>query len=122
MNRSLLVAVLLMTSPAVLGQAFWMSGTIVNVITDARDNGDGTTVYGGCAATLSPSPSTRNALCASDYVQFSCDGYYNKPSVGNTKFQAAQLAYVAGKRVEVNLNPSKITNNSCFAEAVLVKD
>ena len=70
---------------------------------------------GTCAAKLDPGPQTTSIDCAPDWVTFSCSGDFNSKSEGTTKFGAAQLAFVTGKKLRVYLDDTKKHNGYCWS-------
>lgn len=74
--------------------------------------------YGGCMAEMQTSPSTVLVGCATRFVTFDCLnslGTTNKANA-NSRFAAAQLAYVSGKNLYVKFDDSKTVDGYCFAE------
>ncbi|MDA8554991.1 hypothetical protein N9K98_07240 [Luminiphilus sp.] len=78
--------------------------------------------FGYCMAKVSPAPSSVSSDCKTDWVTFSCSGDYNPKSVGQTKYDLAQLAYVVGKRLDLKLETTELHNDFCFATRVDVID
>lgn len=99
----------------------WYTATVDRVLVDGRPTGVDSLVYGGCAAKVTPDASTILAGCGSSYVSFSCSGDFNSKSTGTNKFNLAQLAFITGQRVELNINDTKLHNGQCYVEALNVK-
>lgn len=78
--------------------------------------------FGYCMAKVTPAPASVSSDCKTDWVTFSCSGDYNAKSVGKTKFEQAQLAYIAGKRLDMKLDTTQLHNDFCFATRVDVID
>ena len=99
----------------------WYTAVVDRVLVDARPTGVDSLVYGGCAAKVTPAASTVLAGCGASYVSFSCSGDFNSKSDGKAKFELAQLAFVTGNQIEVNINDAKLHNGQCYVEAINVK-
>lgn len=119
-----LISVVLLTITASLASNLasattaWVSGAVTRVHYDTRIVG-GEVFYGGCAVTLSNTPTDTLSACG-NWVSFSCVGEFNSKSEASAKYNLAQLAFVTGRNVAVNLNDQKLHNGHCFAEAVFV--
>ena len=75
--------------------------------------------WGGCAARLASNPKTVSGLeaCGNWYVTFDCEALTVRTTKAEaqTKFQQAQLAFVAEKRLYVEVDPTAIVNGVCLA-------
>ena len=73
------------------------------------------TNYGYCMARLSINPSTVGLNCPADpLVAMDCEGNFGSKTAANAIFSAAQLAFVAEKRVRVTLDDSRKINGFCY--------
>lgn len=60
--------------------------------------------------------------CDKTEVSFGCDGSQgHSKAVGNSMYNNAQLAFVAGKKVNVRVNPAYVVNNICVASRLDVR-
>lgn len=78
--------------------------------------------YGGCMADITPTPASRSGInCSTTWVSFNClntskDGYVAPgKAIGQAKLAAAQLGYVTGKRVKVEVDDGVKFNGHCTA-------
>lgn len=78
--------------------------------------------YGGCMADISPPPSSRTGVnCQTTWVSFNClntskDGYIAPgKTIAQAKLSAAQLGFVARKRVRVEVMDGVKFNGHCVA-------
>lgn len=82
--------------------------------------------WGGCAARLASNPKLEagNEACGNWYVTFDCEAQTGRSTKAEaqTKFAQAQLAYVAGKRIYVEVDPTAIVNGVCLATRADVLD
>ena len=80
--------------------------------------------YGGCYAKIS-TPLSATAISAGCsyqyYASFDCNGETGgTKSEGAQKFSMAQLAYITGETVLLDVNTAKILNGICLAERVIM--
>lgn len=106
-----IVAMALIVSRGLLAATGGLEFSITGMLTDD-------TAYGGCMARVSPSPASLGLNCAADYVSFSCTGDFNAKNIGQTKFQAAQLAFVTSKKLYIALDDTKLHNGYCYSNRV----
>ena len=86
--------------------------TVTGVLTDDTN-------YGGCMARVDPAPNTYGSVtCQGAYITFSCACTHTTKSDSQTKYSAAQLAFVTGGRLFVILDDSKKHNGFCYAQRV----
>ena len=74
--------------------------------------------FGGCMVVLSVSPSEEGLDCSSSWVSFSCSGTFTSKSNALRMFDSAQLAFVTGKTVIVEVDDTKKHNGHCFASRI----
>ena len=85
---------------AVSGQGYAAPGfvietKVVGTLNDAA-------LFGGCMARLSTNLEAQGMACGADpLVSFDCLGKIGTKSAGTVSFQAAQLAYVTGNKVNI---------------------
>ena len=113
-----------MNAGGVLAATDWHTGTIDRILTDQRSAGSTTYPealrYGGCAARVTPRPSSTLSGCGA-YITMSCDGVFTSKSTAKNNFDAAQLGYVSGATVSFWIDNSQINSGSCFASSVIVQ-
>lgn len=86
---------------------------------------EGNTQYGGCMARLIansyfPTTDYNNLPCGvtgDTLVTFDCAGLIGTKSAGSANFEAAQLAFVSGKSVGVNITASTL-NGFCYVDRI----
>lgn len=108
LRSTVMLAALSATHIGVAGTAEVSGATVTRLVTDSS-------LYGGCIAYLVPGPESTSLSCSANWVTFSCTGDFNTKAQGNTKFAAAQLAYVTGNNFRVFLDDSKKHNGICWA-------
>ena len=76
--------------------------------------------FGGCMAALTVPPQDQPGYesCASTWVTLDCDGLINTKNEGAAKLSAAQLAYVTGRDVLVQVYAQKRINGYCWTRRV----
>ena len=76
--------------------------------------------FGGCMVALSVAPSEEGLNCPAGrkWVTFSCTGTHTSKSSAMRMLDAAQLAFVTGKSVQVWVDDSKTHNGYCFVERI----
>ena len=85
--------------------------------------------FGGCKARLNLDFGAdadigidNGGTCDKSEVSFGCDGSLgHSKSVGNAMFANAQLAFAAGKKVNVRVNPAYVVSKICVATRLDVK-
>ena len=95
------VAVLMVVSNSVQAEnrAFW-SATIEKLTFDART--------GTCAVWVSPGPADRGlAACDNRWVSFDCAGDFGSKSDGTAAFSVAQLAFVTGRPLSIQVTDAR---------------
>lgn len=88
------------------------------------------TKFGGCKASLSYDFGAdtdigvdNGGTCDRSELSFGCDGLQgHSKSVGNSMYANAQLAFAAGKKVNVRVNPAYVVNSICVATRVDVSN
>ena len=103
----IVVAILLSAARTSVAATGGVEFTVTGLLTDDTN-------YGGCMARVTPSPETLGLACAAGYVTFSCTGDFNSKSLGQTKFSAAQLAFVTDKKIYIALDDTKLHNGYCY--------
>ena len=99
----------------------WWYGDITRVIVETRKDASGATLYGQCAAKLSPRPNTVVPSCSNDFVSFSCSGDHNTKAEGQAKFDQANLAYVTGRKASIYIDGTRTHNQDfCFGQGIWV--
>jgi len=97
-------------------------GILTNVTRIAIEPGR----WGGCAARLASNPKLVAGLesCGNWYVSFDCEASSGEStkSEAQSRLQTAQLAYVADKRIYVEVDPTVILNGVCYASRADVLD
>ena len=113
---SYMLALALMTAPLPLSQATTVS--IETGVTRTMASADGR--FGGCMAALEVAPSESGLECpvGSKWVTFSCTGEHATKADGLRMFDAAQLAFVTGRRVRVWVDDTRKHNGHCFASRI----
>ena len=100
-----------------------VGGGVATVISTLQDPVN----FGGCMVRISPGPSTIAAYgggtldCPGDvFVSFDClnSSGLTVKSVANSMFSTAQLAYVTGDSVRVEVDDSVKLNGFCFARRI----
>ena len=103
---------ILVSNSSIAAQSSPWTATVTALITDSN-------AFGGCMAKVDPPPSDQGGVnCATDWVTFSCDGTFNSKSQGNSKYSAAQLAYVTGNGVKLVVQDQNKHNSHCFARRI----
>ena len=74
--------------------------------------------FGGCMVALSVSPSGEGLDCSSSWVTFSCTGTHTSKSNALRMYDSAQLAFVTGRTVIVEVDDTKKHNGHCFASRI----
>ena len=76
--------------------------------------------FGGCMAALTVPPQAQPGYegCSATWVTLDCEGLINTKSEGAAKLSAAQLAYVTGKEVQVQVYAQRKINGYCWARRV----
>lgn len=75
--------------------------------------------FGGCMAMLATSPSTKGLDCpTSRWVTFSCTGVHTDKAAAMRIYDAAQLAFVTGRKVRVWVDDSRKHGPHCFASRI----
>ena len=97
-------------------------GILTNVTRIAIEPGR----WGGCAARLASNPKLVAGLeaCGNWYVSFDCEASSGQGTKAEAKdrLATAQLAYVADKRLYVEVDPAVILNGVCYASRADVLD
>ena len=82
--------------------------------------------WGGCAARLASNPKLVAGLesCGNWYVSFDCEASSGQgtKSEAQIRLAQAQLAFVAGKRLYVEVDPAVTLNGVCYASRADVLD
>lgn len=112
MPRSIIFLIAVIASGPVLSATAKL--TEVTALKTLVDN----TSYGACMLKISPGPQALLPGCQKDWVTFSCSGDFNSKSIGNLKFQSAQLALVTDKKLTLTIDNSRKHNGYCFARRV----
>lgn len=106
------------------------NGGISSTLQTSALNTKGTNVaYGGCMARLTvnsyfPSAGYATLPCAGTndtYVSFDCEGVLGSKSAGLANFSAAQLAFVTGNAIYVNITANKI-DGFCVVDRIDVNN
>jgi hypothetical protein len=111
------------TQAQVPNPKLFLNMTITNVSSDA-------TKFGGCKARFTFDFGTDNEIgidnggtCDKPEISFGCDGTQgHSKSVGNALYANAQLAFVAGKQVNIRVNPAYVVNGICVANRIDVRE
>ena len=75
--------------------------------------------WGGCMVALSVSPADKGLDCpAPAWVTFSCSGEHTSKSKALRMYDSAQLAFVTGRTVRVDVDDSKKHNGYCFVSRI----
>ena len=76
--------------------------------------------YGGCMVALSESPADHGLDCPAgkSWVTLSCNGTHTSKSNSMRMLDAAQLAFVTGRPVQVWVDDSKTHNGYCFVTRI----
>ena len=76
--------------------------------------------FGGCMVALSVAPSDHGLDCPAGkkWVTFSCNGTHTAKSSATRMLDAAQLAFVTGRPVQVWVDDARTHNGYCFVERI----
>ena len=75
--------------------------------------------FGGCMVALSVSPSEEGLDCpTTKWVTFSCTGTHTSKSNALRMYDSAQLAFVTGRKVRVDVDDTKKHNGHCFVSRI----
>ena len=117
-----LVIFALMAVVTVSARSEIVTGTVIELATSSLKAPNPT--YGGCYAKINTplSQASISAGCSFEYyASFDCNGETgSSKNEGNQKFSMAQLAYITGETVLLDVNPAKILNGICVAERVIM--
>ena len=101
----------LMTSQTALAATALWNTKVTRIIYDE-------TLYGGCAAKLTVSPSDEGLNCTSVYVTMDCLGNTRSKTVGNTFLSAAQLGLITDRTVKIKADDSVKINSMCLVTRI----
>ena len=104
---------MLLSAPASAAVASFQA-TVTRTLATAGDS------FGGCMVALSVSPSDEGLMCPVDkkWVTFSCSGTHTSKANALRMLDAAQLAFVTGRSVQIWVNDAKTHNGYCFVERI----
>ena len=113
-TAGLLCAVLLGLAP-MAGHAAEARMSAAVVRTLASEDGS----YGGCMAQLSDSIAEATGLdCSGRWVSFSCSGEHASKAEAMRLYDAAQLAFVSGRRAVLRVDDARKHDSYCFASRI----
>lgn len=95
---ALQLGTLVISSDVLAAKTFYLA-TLQKLVTD--------TATGTCAAWVAPGPQDNSYRslpdCNNRWVSFDCAGDFASKSYGNTAFNTAQLAFVTGRQVQIEV-------------------
>ena len=110
------LALVLLATPMGVGQATTVSidARVTRTLAAADDR------FGGCMVALNVAPSASGLDCpaGSKWVTFSCTGEHTTKADALRMYDAAQLAFVTGRRVIVWVDDTRKHNGHCFASRI----
>lgn len=90
-----------------------MSTTVVRTLATEDER------FGGCMARVATGINEATGLdCPRDWVTFSCSGDHTTKASAMRMFDSAQLAFMAERRVELEIDDERKHGNFCFARRV----
>lgn len=90
-----------------------MSTTVVRTLATENER------FGGCMARVAAGINEATGLdCERDWVTFSCSGEHTDKASAMRMFDSAQLAFMADRRVVIEVDDARKHNNFCFARRV----
>lgn len=108
-----LAASALLSMPAQAATAVITDVEVRRTLTVADDR------FGGCMVALSVSPSEEGLDCpTTKWVTFSCTGTHTSKSNALRMYDSAQLAFVTGRKVRVDVDDTKKHNGHCFVSRI----
>lgn len=108
-----LAASVLLTMPAQAATQVINDVEVRRTLTVADDR------FGGCMVALSVSPSEEGLDCpTTKWVTFSCTGTHTSKSNALRMYDSAQLAFVTGRKVRVDVDDTKKHNGHCFVSRI----
>ena len=99
----------------------WYTGTVVRLLSDERSANDPSypdaKAFSGCAAYVTPAPSTSNPGCTGAYIALGCDGVVISKTAAEKNWANSQLALVTGNQIKYWLDDNLKTGGNCIAQS-----
>ena len=103
-------------STAAFGATAAMTTTVTRVLASEEAR------FGGCMARLAEEVNAATGLdCERDWVTFSCVGEHTSKSSAMRMFDSAQLAFVSGRGVVVEVDDARKHDGFCFVQRIDVR-
>lgn len=123
MRRVVIAALVVFTFCGANASAQTIVKSYIGTATIEKIRYHGSGFFGGCLAQVSVNVNTAgsNTLdCGTtNLVSFGCTGDYGSKADAKNAFDVAQLAYVTGTPVSIQVTNQKFNSNVCFADFIM---